>query len=304
MRKFFLGKFTLIGITLSYLGLSIAMHKLYDILLHNFDFPYIDNYNDSVFYTIPNLCILIIGSLTLILNIFIENPSFVFIDSFFTNINYVFGNIESTIITNQYLTYLSYLSNWLFVYIMFIVLIIINFVATMTKKMVKFAVVAGVLLVIYNIVNLFYVDYQYEQQEYVSKDSFSAYNVQVVEVVRIIDGDTIVIDLDGKEEKLRLLYIDTPENTTKVEKYGDKAEKFLQKLLYEATTISIEYDGNKRDKYNRLLAWLWADDILVQEALTKQGLVEDFYDYGTYKYENILVNAMKYAQRKQLNIFE
>ncbi len=83
----------------------------------------------------------------------------------------------------------------------------------------------------------------------------------------------------------------------------DIFNKYLLSLLFIQLS-SDKVGGSKRDKYGRLLAWVWADSTLSQEILTKNGLVEDFYDYGNYKYEDMINAAMKYAQDNNLNIHD
>jgi len=115
-----------------------------------------------------------------------------------------------------------------------------------------------------------------------------------VKLSKCIDGDTAQFSKVGKT---RFLYIDTPESTTKVEPYGKESAAYTCNLLKKAKTIHLQYDGPKKDKYNRTLAWVWVDGKLIQKEIIKKGYVKQFYDYGTYSYESELralqVTAMK-----------
>ncbi|RFU65075.1 thermonuclease family protein [Peribacillus glennii] len=112
------------------------------------------------------------------------------------------------------------------------------------------------------------------------------------------DGDTANFKINGKVTKTRFLFIDTPEYTTSKEKYGKEASIYTCSRLKKAKKITLELDGkDKYDKYNRLLAWVWVDGKLLQEDITKAGWVEDFYDYGTYRYESRIRSAMSYAKK-------
>ena len=102
-----------------------------------------------------------------------------------------------------------------------------------------------------------------------------------VDLVKCIDGDTAQFTKVGKT---RFLYIDTPESTNKVEKYGKEASKYTCSKLTNAKTIHLQYDGTKKDKYKRTLAWVWVDGKLLQKDLVVKGYVKQFYDYGTYSY--------------------
>jgi micrococcal nuclease len=119
------------------------------------------------------------------------------------------------------------------------------------------------------------------------------------------DGDTANFKINGKVTKTRFLFIDTPESTIQHEKYGKEASAYTCSRLKKAKKITLELDGkDKYDKYNRLLAWVWVDGRLLQEDITKVGLVEDFYDYGTYRYETRVRTAMTYAKSHRLNLWK
>jgi micrococcal nuclease len=115
-------------------------------------------------------------------------------------------------------------------------------------------------------------------------------------LVECTDGDTAVFTINGINYKTRFLYIYTPESTTTKEAFGAEAAKYTCSFLKQGK-ISLETDGRSLfDKYNRLLAWVWVGNKLHQEEITKAGFVEDFYDYGNYKYENRIWAAMDYAK--------
>jgi micrococcal nuclease len=102
-----------------------------------------------------------------------------------------------------------------------------------------------------------------------------------------------------------LLFIDTPESTTQVEPFGKEASNFTCTALKKAKKIILETDGKDvYDKYDRLLAWVWLDGKLHQENITKAGLVEGYYDYGNYKYEQKVRSAMSFAQKNKLGIYK
>lgn len=76
-------------------------------------------------------------------------------------------------------------------------------------------------------------------------------------VTEVVDGDTIHVRLrDGREEKVRLIGVDTPESTREVEPYGKEAAAYTKKRL-NGKTVYLELDAGERDKYGRLLAYVW-----------------------------------------------
>ena len=125
------------------------------------------------------------------------------------------------------------------------------------------------------------------------------------ELEKCVDGDTTHLKVGNEVLKVRYLAIDTPEYTKEKEPYGKEASECVCKLLSEADKIELEYDdgSEKTDKYGRTLAWVYADDRLVQIELVQQGLAEVKYIYGDYAYTDDLQKAQKAAQADKLNIW-
>jgi micrococcal nuclease len=95
-------------------------------------------------------------------------------------------------------------------------------------------------------------------------------------VVRVVDGDTLVVEIDGTEERLRLIGIDTPESVAEdrpVECYGAEASDHLAGLLPPGTDVRLERDLEARDRYDRLLAYVYrsSDDVFVNHDLVVDG---------------------------------
>lgn len=99
-------------------------------------------------------------------------------------------------------------------------------------------------------------------------------------VVRVVDGDTLVLDIRGPDraarETVRLIGIDTPESVhpeRPVECFGPEASAFTAQLLPPATRVRLLRDREPRDDYGRLLAYVYraADDLFVNLALVREG---------------------------------
>jgi micrococcal nuclease len=91
--------------------------------------------------------------------------------------------------------------------------------------------------------------------------------------VRVVDGDTI--ELDGGE-KVRYIGIDTPETVhprEPVQWMGKEATQ-ANRVLVEGRKVGLEYDVERRDKYGRTLAYVWAGDVLVNERLVQLGYAQ------------------------------
>ena len=76
-------------------------------------------------------------------------------------------------------------------------------------------------------------------------------------VLRVVDGDTAHIAIDGVREKVRFIGVDTPESTIEIEPFGKTAAAFTNKSLPRNTRVWVETDVEQRDRYGRLLAYVW-----------------------------------------------
>ncbi len=105
-------------------------------------------------------------------------------------------------------------------------------------------------------------------------------------VTRVIDGDTIVVMLDGAQEKVRLLGIDTPEKDsryTKAEPMNKAATRRVKELAENRTVTLVSGGKDKMDKYGRLLAYvILPDGRVLNEILVKEGLaaVYRWFEYS------------------------
>lgn len=119
-----------------------------------------------------------------------------------------------------------------------------------------------------------------------------------------IDGDTANFIENNEKIKVRFLAVNTPEIKTK-DLYASEAKEFTCNLLTNAKEIYLEFDdgSDKTDKYGRTLAWIWADNILVQKELIKNGYAKVEYIYGNYKYTDELKELEKIAQKNKVNIW-
>lgn len=85
-----------------------------------------------------------------------------------------------------------------------------------------------------------------------------------VTLIHVIDGDTLLVDDDGEEIRVRLIGIDTPESVNPDEEkntvWGTIASDYTKSLLEEGETLYLEYDKDKDDDYGRTLAYVWVSE--------------------------------------------
>ena len=102
-----------------------------------------------------------------------------------------------------------------------------------------------------------------------SKAPFGNYKV-----TRVVDGDTIKIMFNGKEESLRLIGVDTPESVhpdkSRNTKEGKIASDFAKKRL-EGKTVAVEFDIQERDHYGRLLGYVYQNGQMFNKVLLEEG---------------------------------
>lgn len=105
-----------------------------------------------------------------------------------------------------------------------------------------------------------------------------------VEVVSVMDGDTMKVRYNGQIKKVRFLLIDTPEMYHKrigEQPFAREAQQLSRMLIQNAQVVSIMFDPNeeREDRYGRLLAYVYADGQSIQELLLRSGYARVGYVY-------------------------
>ena len=127
-------------------------------------------------------------------------------------------------------------------------------------------------------------------------------------VIRVVDGDTIVINYNGKKEKVRLLCVNTPESVHPDKKQnipmGKVASKYTKKKL-TGKYVKLEFEIDRlRGYYGRLLAYVFIDGQNLNLDLVRQGLSPYYTKYGkSEKYDSVFRAAEKQARKEKLNIW-
>lgn len=93
-------------------------------------------------------------------------------------------------------------------------------------------------------------------------------------VNRVVDGDTLKVNFNGKEESLRLIGVDTPESVhpdaSKNTAEGKIASEYT-KAMIEGKDVAIEFDVQERDQYGRLLGYVWFNGKMINKTLVQEG---------------------------------
>jgi micrococcal nuclease len=94
-------------------------------------------------------------------------------------------------------------------------------------------------------------------------------------VTRVVDGDTVHVRIGGDDEAVRYIGIDTPETVkpgTPVQCFGKAASAYNHRLV-EGQPVRLRFDAERRDRYGRLLAYVYRDrdGLFVNAALVRGG---------------------------------
>lgn len=120
-------------------------------------------------------------------------------------------------------------------------------------------------------------------------------------VEKVVDGDTINVNLNGVSEKVRLIGVDTPETQDPrkpVQCFGKAASDFTQNLIGD-NQVKLETDptNSDRDRYNRLLRYVYLpDNKLVNAEIIKQGYG---FAYTSFPFQKIEEFKQLEAQARQ-----
>lgn len=131
---------------------------------------------------------------------------------------------------------------------------------------------------------------------------------KLYDVVKVIDGDTLSVSMEGKTETIRLIGVNTPETVDprkSVECFGREASKKAKELL-SGRKVRVENDQSQgtRDKYGRMLVYVYREDgLLVNKYLVEHGYAYE-YTYNTpYKFQSEFKAAQKSAETNKRGLW-
>jgi micrococcal nuclease len=122
-------------------------------------------------------------------------------------------------------------------------------------------------------------------------------------VVRVVDGDTIIVRTPSGDERVRMIGIDTPESVAPnrpVECFGPEASAETARLL-DGAAVDLEMDPGQgeRDRYDRLLAYVWRGDRLINLDLIASGFGYEYTYDDAYAYQREFQDAERRARATQ-----
>ena len=111
------------------------------------------------------------------------------------------------------------------------------------------------------------------------------YEYKIKEVVKVVDGDTVDLNIDlgfnlTKKERVRLAGIDTPESRTrdlKEKELGIEAKEYLERRLSDGENLKVKTE--KDGKYGRMLGWIYISETNINKEMVQRGYAWE-YDGG------------------------
>jgi micrococcal nuclease len=88
------------------------------------------------------------------------------------------------------------------------------------------------------------------------------------QLLTVIDGDSLLLENDGRSVKVRLIGIDAPEGR---QEFGTQARTKVMNICY-GRPLRLEFDVERRDRYGRMLAYVYCGDIMLNEEMVRSGL--------------------------------
>lgn len=121
-------------------------------------------------------------------------------------------------------------------------------------------------------------------------------NDNFVELVRVIDGDTIEVKIGEKLESVRLIGIDAPEMDDETKEKAIESKQYLENLL-KKQKVYLEKDETQddRDVYNRLLRYVYLEDkTLINKEMIEAGMANEYTFIVPYKFQTEFRQINKY----------
>ena len=146
------------------------------------------------------------------------------------------------------------------------------------------------------------------------------YTYDKATVVRVVDGDTLKIEMNGHEEAVRLIGIDTPESKINkkakkdsmksnqdvetITSMGKEAARYVRSLVRKGDMVGIEFDVQRRDKYNRLLVYAYlSDGKMLNEEIVKAGYANIMTYPPNVRYQDRFVRAFREARDTRRGLY-
>ncbi len=117
-------------------------------------------------------------------------------------------------------------------------------------------------------------------------------------VVRVVDGDTIHVRIGDRIEKVRYIGVNAPEvhHPTKGEEPGGREAWAVNRRLVEGRRVRLELDVRSRDRYRRLLAYVWVGDTMINAELVRLGYAQVMTVPPNVRHQSLFLRLQREAR--------
>ncbi|MBI4609886.1 MAG: thermonuclease family protein [Candidatus Rokubacteria bacterium] len=117
-------------------------------------------------------------------------------------------------------------------------------------------------------------------------------------VVRVVDGDTIHVRVGDRVERVRYIGVNTPElhHPTRGEEPGGREALELNRQLVAGKRVRLELDIQERDRYGRLLAYVWVADLMANAELVRRGYAQVMTVPPNVRYQALFLKLQRDAR--------
>lgn len=139
-------------------------------------------------------------------------------------------------------------------------------------------------------------------------------------VVRVVDGDTIVVNRNGVNEKIRFLTVNTEESVSRIKsknnKYGKMASEYSKNFFKAVKTVYLQFDESKKDQFGRTLAYVWTskdvdtdnradiEKYMYNAILLKKGYAVTVVYEPNHYYADTFKSIEKKARENQVGLWK
>jgi micrococcal nuclease len=149
----------------------------------------------------------------------------------------------------------------------------------------------------------------------------SLHALEETTIIKVVDGDTLRIEYQGQKETIKLIGIDAPENKLNrkaeqdairnneslinIASMGIDAANYSKSLIKKGDTATIEFDVQARDKYNRMLGYIYlSDGRMLNEEMLAAGYAYLKTDSVNVKYQDRFLKAFKEAKENKRGLWK
>jgi micrococcal nuclease len=117
-------------------------------------------------------------------------------------------------------------------------------------------------------------------------------------VVKVVDGDTIHVRIGERVEKVRYIGVNAPEvhHPTRGEEPGGREAWDVNRQLVVGQRVRLELDVGARDRYRRLLAYVWVGDVMINAELVRRGYAQVMTVPPNVRYQRLFLDLQRDAR--------